>query len=253
MHLFIENIEAARCVLLTLPQIPLKTFTGLHKKSGTKGGLHPVWGFPSVRPENTSSVVQVESLFWSWVPYKGCPVKELQDEAQTVFILIQRDLRVQFTHLAAKRQLVTEMEVLRTWHSDQEEQAKPSLAFEYEARDLSLPFGLHHSGPGPAESILQDEEHQTRGRIYAIKIALDIGLGGLAATQSGKPTALDVLRQEVDALGRETRELHGRVNRRVPASALMGLRRSLDALAYEAHGQIPSYEPQWVIPLDLWV
>ncbi|POM64959.1 Hypothetical protein PHPALM_19437, partial [Phytophthora palmivora] len=50
---------------------------------------------------------------------------------------------------------------------------------------------------------------------------------------------------DVDTLGRETRELHGRVNRRVPASGLMGLRRSLDALASEAHGHVPSYGPQW--------
>ncbi|POM72723.1 Hypothetical protein PHPALM_10524 [Phytophthora palmivora] len=76
VSLFIENIEAARCVLLAPHQIPLKEFTRLRKKSETKGGLHP------------------------------------------------------------------------------------------------------------------DEVHQTRDRIYAIKIALDIGLGGLAADQFGKPTAL---------------------------------------------------------------
>lgn len=59
VSLFIENIEAARCVLLAPHQIPLKEFTRLRKKSETKGGLHPVWGFPSVQPENTSSVAQV--------------------------------------------------------------------------------------------------------------------------------------------------------------------------------------------------
>ncbi|POM66357.1 ATP-binding cassette (ABC) Superfamily [Phytophthora palmivora] len=92
--LFIKNIEAARCVLLGSHQIPIKEFTRLRKKSETKGGLHP--------PENTSSVAQAEALFWSWVPHRGCPVKELQAEAQLEFILIQRDLRVQFTHLMAK-------------------------------------------------------------------------------------------------------------------------------------------------------
>ncbi|POM63890.1 LOW QUALITY PROTEIN: Hypothetical protein PHPALM_20655 [Phytophthora palmivora] len=57
--LFIENIETARCVLLAPHQLPLKEFTRLRKKAETKGGLHPVWGFPSVQPENTSSVAQV--------------------------------------------------------------------------------------------------------------------------------------------------------------------------------------------------
>ncbi|POM74535.1 ATP-binding cassette (ABC) Superfamily [Phytophthora palmivora] len=79
-------------------------FTRLRKKSETKGGLHPVWGFPSVQPENTSSVAQAEP----------CSVKELQADAQLEFILIQQDLRVLFAHLVANRQLVTEMEVLKS-------------------------------------------------------------------------------------------------------------------------------------------
>ncbi|GMF26137.1 unnamed protein product [Phytophthora fragariaefolia] len=40
--LFLENIEAARCVLLAPHRIPLKEFTCLGKKPETKGGLHPV-------------------------------------------------------------------------------------------------------------------------------------------------------------------------------------------------------------------
>ncbi|POM59703.1 ATP-binding cassette (ABC) Superfamily [Phytophthora palmivora] len=71
-------------------------------KSETKGGHHPVWGFPWVQPENTSSVAQVEALFWSWVPHKGCLVKELQAEAQLEIMLIRRDRQVQFAHLVAK-------------------------------------------------------------------------------------------------------------------------------------------------------
>ncbi|POM68758.1 ATP-binding cassette (ABC) Superfamily [Phytophthora palmivora] len=114
VSLFIENIEAARCVLLAPHQIPLKEFTRLRKKSD----LHPVWGFPSVQPENTSSVAHVTGSAGIHIDPAG------------------------------------------------------------------------PSGPGPAESFLQDEVHHTRDRIYAIKIALDIGLGGLATTQFGKPTAL---------------------------------------------------------------
>ncbi|POM73903.1 Hypothetical protein PHPALM_9198 [Phytophthora palmivora] len=61
---------------------------------------------------------------------------------------------------------------------------------------------------------------------------------------SGKPTALDVLHQGVDGPGRETREIHWRVNRRVSAFTLKELRRCLDALTYEANDHIPSDEPQ---------
>ncbi|POM72752.1 ATP-binding cassette (ABC) Superfamily [Phytophthora palmivora] len=280
VHLFLENIDAARCVLLAPPKIPFKEFTRLRKKSETKGDLHPVWGFPWMQLEHTFSVAQAAG---------SLTLKELQGEAQLEFILIQQDLRDQFAHLVVKRQLITEMEVLRSstqpssqrdrggqqpsgslpgaslpapinsvkWdilptslaagaarsaaalrrhaprerearHSDQERHAKPSLVFEYEARSQSLPPRPPTSGPDRAGSFLQDE------------IALDIGLGALAATQSDKPTAFDVLRQDVDALGRETRELHGRVNHQVPAFALKELHRSLDALAFWAHIQMPA-------------
>ncbi|POM74536.1 Hypothetical protein PHPALM_8508 [Phytophthora palmivora] len=90
--------------------------------------------------------------------------------------------------------------------SDQGGQEELSHAFGYQAP--SQPYLL--------DPLIRDKVHQPRDRIYAIEIALDIGLGGLAAAQFGKPTAVDVLRQDVGALGRETRELHGRINRRVP-------------------------------------
>ncbi|KAG2907876.1 hypothetical protein PC117_g20090 [Phytophthora cactorum] len=53
--LFAENIEAARCVLLAPHRIPLKEFTTRHKKPENRGGLHPVWGYPWVCPENCQS------------------------------------------------------------------------------------------------------------------------------------------------------------------------------------------------------
>ncbi|POM72991.1 Hypothetical protein PHPALM_10211 [Phytophthora palmivora] len=75
-------------------------------------------------------------------------------------------------------------------------------------------------------------------------IALGLGPSGQAAAQAGKPKALEVLRQDVNALGRETLELHGRVDQRVPASALKELRRDLDTLIQEMPGRMPSYESQ---------
>ncbi|POM60439.1 hypothetical protein PHPALM_30710 [Phytophthora palmivora] len=212
-----------------------------------------------------------------WVPHTGCPVKDLQAEAQLEFILIQQDLRVQFAHLVVKRQLVTEMEMLRSStqpssHGERGAQQPsgslpgaglpaPINSVKWDIPTTSLAAGAprsasalgqpapHGSGARRSDQGGQEELlHCIKPAIEYMRLRLHYGLGGLAAAQFGKPTALDVLRQDVDALGHETRELHGRVNRRVPASAFKGLRRSLDALAYEAHGQMPFYGPQWYSP-----
>ncbi|POM64900.1 Hypothetical protein PHPALM_19508, partial [Phytophthora palmivora] len=82
--LFVRDIEAARCVLLAPHRIPLKEFTSLRKKPEDRGGLSPVWGYPWVQPENTTTQTQAEDLFWRW-----------------------------FAHLIAKRQLHSVMEGLR--------------------------------------------------------------------------------------------------------------------------------------------
>ncbi|POM79023.1 Hypothetical protein PHPALM_3370 [Phytophthora palmivora] len=89
-----------------------------------------------------------------------------------------------------------------------------------------------------------DEVRQLRDRVYAIEIAIGLGPAGQAADQAGKPGVLEVLRRDLDALGRETHKRHGCVDRRVPASALKELRRGLDTLSHEVHGRMPSYEPQ---------
>ncbi|KAG2889966.1 hypothetical protein PC119_g17524 [Phytophthora cactorum] len=65
--LFTENIEAARCVLLAPHRIPLKEFTTRRKKHENRGGLHPVWGYPWVCPENCQSWGAADLLFWKWV------------------------------------------------------------------------------------------------------------------------------------------------------------------------------------------
>ncbi|POM64297.1 Hypothetical protein PHPALM_20192 [Phytophthora palmivora] len=127
--------------------------------------------------------------------------------------------------------------------SDQGGREELSHAFEYDAPSQPHPSGPSTSGRDSVGSLLSDEVRQLRDRVYAIEVALGLGPGGQAAAHAGKPWGLEVVRQDVDALGRETRELHGRVDRRVLASALKELRRSLNALAYETHGQMPSYEP----------
>ncbi|POM70395.1 ABC Superfamily [Phytophthora palmivora] len=47
--LFVNDIEAARCVLLAPHRIPLKEFTSLRKKPEDRGRLFPVWGYPWFR------------------------------------------------------------------------------------------------------------------------------------------------------------------------------------------------------------
>ncbi|POM72625.1 ATP-binding cassette (ABC) Superfamily [Phytophthora palmivora] len=64
--LFVNDIEATRCVLLALHRIPLKEFTSLRKKPEDRGGLFPLWGYPWVQPENTTTQTQAEDLFWRW-------------------------------------------------------------------------------------------------------------------------------------------------------------------------------------------
>ncbi|POM60990.1 LOW QUALITY PROTEIN: ATP-binding cassette (ABC) Superfamily [Phytophthora palmivora] len=64
--LFVNDIEAARCVLLAPHRIPLKEFTSLRKKPEDRSGLFPVWGYPWVQPENTTTQTQAEDLFWRW-------------------------------------------------------------------------------------------------------------------------------------------------------------------------------------------
>ncbi|GMF44446.1 unnamed protein product [Phytophthora fragariaefolia] len=106
--LFQENIEAARRVLLASHRIPLKEFTSLRKKPETKGGLHPVWGYPCVQPEGTAGFPQAESVFWAGVLEQGYQRQELgqlKAELALSSVLDQRDLRIEFAHLIAKRQL----------------------------------------------------------------------------------------------------------------------------------------------------
>ncbi|POM68896.1 LOW QUALITY PROTEIN: ATP-binding cassette (ABC) Superfamily [Phytophthora palmivora] len=330
--LFVNDIEAARCVLLAPHRISLKEFTSLRKKPEDRGGLFPIWGYPWIQPENTTTQSQAEDLFWRWVSLKNFTVqelKELREDRLLSYVLDQRDLRA---HLIAKRQPHSVMEGLRqqskssaqdeggygtvnpgTVHhkaakkprttyarllslipdlnnlravnpepvfrlprvlddlatsqaagafqtaaalgrtaphgsgsprSDQGGQEELSHAFEYEAPSQPHSSGPSTSGRDSVGSLLNDEVRQLWDRVYAIEIALGLGPGGQAASQAGKPGTLEVLRHDLDALGRETHELHGRVDRRAPAAAVKELRRGLDVLSHEMRGRMLSYEPQ---------
>ncbi|POM71805.1 Hypothetical protein PHPALM_11575 [Phytophthora palmivora] len=216
--LFVSDIEAARRVLLAPHRIPLKEFTSLRKKPEDRGGL-----FPNFTVQES---------------------KELREDRLLFYVLEQRDLHIVFVHLIAKQQLHSVMEGIRheigARRSDQGGQEELSHAFGYEAPSQPHPSRPSTSGRDSMGSLFPSSSD----RVYAIEIALGLGPGGQAAAQAGKPGVLDALHQDMNVLGRETRELHGCVERRVPASALKELRRGLDALSHEAHGRMPSYEPQ---------
>ncbi|POM63689.1 Hypothetical protein PHPALM_20877 [Phytophthora palmivora] len=95
--------------------MPLE-FTSLRKKPEDRGGLFPVWGYPWVQSENITTQSQAEDLFWRWVSLKNFIVqelKELREDRLLSYVLDQRDLRIEFAHLVAKRQLHSVMEGLR--------------------------------------------------------------------------------------------------------------------------------------------
>ncbi|POM74622.1 ATP-binding cassette (ABC) Superfamily [Phytophthora palmivora] len=130
--LFVRDIEAARCVLLAPHRIPLKEFISLRKKPEDRGGLFPVWGYPWVQPENTTTQTQAEDLFWRWVSLKNFTVQELnelREDRLLSYVLDQHDLRIEFAHLIAKRQLHSVMEGLR-------QQSKSSARGPYTVRRL---------------------------------------------------------------------------------------------------------------------
>ncbi|KAF4147444.1 hypothetical protein GN958_ATG03399, partial [Phytophthora infestans] len=107
-QLFVDNLEAARCVLLAPHRIPLKDFTTCRKKPETRGGLYPLWGYPWVMPESCPTWSSCEDMFWAWVEtlkYSPTELRELHEDQLLSRILDQRDLRVRFAHLISKRML----------------------------------------------------------------------------------------------------------------------------------------------------
>ncbi|POM68948.1 Hypothetical protein PHPALM_14827, partial [Phytophthora palmivora] len=286
--LFVNDIEAARCVLLAQHRIPLKEFTSLRKKPEDRGGLFPVWGYPCVQSENTTTQFQSEDLFWKWVSLKNFTVqelKELREDRLLSYVLDQRDLRIELVYLVAKRQLHSVMEGLRqqSKSSAQDERGygsvnpgtvhrksakKPRTTYAPAVDPKSQQPSGSQSGaglPAPMSSVTRGSpatsqaagaltRFRVRGSFSSVSfwtLIFGSGLCGVpvflsdeAASQAGKPGGLEVLRRDLDALGRETHELHGRVDRRVPASTLKELRRGLDALSHEVHGRMTSYEPQ---------
>ncbi|KAE9174139.1 hypothetical protein PF002_g29138, partial [Phytophthora fragariae] len=183
--LFLGDIEVARCVLLVPHKLTLKEFTTLRKKPEDKGGLHPVWGFHWVKPNENMTWNEVEDLFWRYVQRKG--------------------------------------------YSDH--------GYEPEA---TQPYA---GAPSQVVALQQEEIRLLRDRVYALEIALGVDLGGEAASRAGQPGAVERLRADVASLFRETRDLHGRVDRRADLSSYDSLRSQLAGLRAELHGHAPQQQP----------
>ncbi|KAG3067453.1 hypothetical protein PI124_g21729 [Phytophthora idaei] len=122
--LFLTYILAARCVLLAPHHIPLKEFTALCKKPENRDGLHPVWGYPWVIPEQSSSQNYANDLFWKWVcfhDYTPKALRELQEDRLMSHILDLRDLRITVAHLVGRRQLTQDIRKLNAASSARDE------------------------------------------------------------------------------------------------------------------------------------
>ncbi|EGZ18282.1 hypothetical protein PHYSODRAFT_432448, partial [Phytophthora sojae] len=114
--LFLGDVEVARCVLLAPHKLTLKEFTTLRKKPEDKGGLHPVWGFHWVKPNDNMTWSEVEDLFWRYVQRKGYSdqeFKELREDRTLSAILDVRELRIEFAQLVSKRKLHSKMDELK--------------------------------------------------------------------------------------------------------------------------------------------
>ncbi|KAG4053237.1 hypothetical protein PC123_g11620 [Phytophthora cactorum] len=145
-----------------------KEFSTRRKKPENRGGLHPVWGYPWVCPENCQSWGAADLLFWKWVAshsYSQEKLRELQQDLLLSYILDQRDLRIEFVHLVSKRLLPKDFQK-RTASSAQAERGYelyasapiPRLGKKarttHEASAASVPRSRQPSGsqPGAAQS-----------------------------------------------------------------------------------------------------
>ncbi|KAE9194420.1 hypothetical protein PF002_g23609 [Phytophthora fragariae] len=125
-------------------------------------------------------------------------------------------------------------------HDDQGGPAVASHDHGYEP-EATQPHG---GGPSQVVALQQEEIRLLRDRVYVLEIALGVGLGGEAASRAGQPGAVEQLRADVASLFRETRDLHGRVDRRADLSSYDSLRNQLAGLRTELHGHAPQPEQQ---------
>ncbi|EGZ11941.1 hypothetical protein PHYSODRAFT_250605 [Phytophthora sojae] len=238
----LEKLSAPRGLIGGRP-LTLKEFTTLRKKPEDNGGLHPVWGFHWVKPNDNMTWSEVEDLFWRSVQRKGYSdqeFKELREDRTLSAILDVRELRIEFGQLVSKRKLHSKMDELGSAHYDQGGPAVASHGHGSEP-EATQPYA---GAPSQVVALQQEEIRLLRDRVYVLEIALGVGLGGEAAARAGQFGAVERLREDVASLYQETRSLHGRGDRRADLSSYDSLRNQLAGLRAELHGHAPYPEQQ---------
>ncbi|KAE8976774.1 hypothetical protein PR002_g25213 [Phytophthora rubi] len=275
----LEKLTAPRGLIGGTTQVTLKEFATLRKKPEDKGGLHPVWGFHWVKPNENMTWGEVEDLFWRCVQRKGYSdqaYKELREDRTLSAILDMRELRIEFVQLVSKRKLRPKMDEL-----NQEARAKAREERERVCLELlnGLPRAIQHRVTPPLhEQLAPTMEPPLPDDSFHVVVDLPITIkegwrwprttmatsqrqrsrmlgprarwwlcskrrfvfSGTACTSSrshlalalaarlplvaGQPGAVERLRVDVASLFRETRDLHGRVDRRADLSSYDSLR-----------------------------
>ncbi|POM73438.1 LOW QUALITY PROTEIN: Hypothetical protein PHPALM_9717 [Phytophthora palmivora] len=254
----------------------------LRKKPEDRGGLFPVWGYPWVQPKNTTTQTQAGDLFWRWVSLKNFTVqelKELREDRLLSYVLDQRDLRIEFAHLVAKRQLHSVMEGLRQQSKSSAQDdcgygpptqgpytaaKKPRTTYAPAVDPKSQqPSGSQPGAglPAPTSSVTRGQEELShafeyeapsqphssgpsisgRDSVGSLPLGLDLEVRLPLRLASRGP--LGPFAKTWTLLVVKRMSSMGALTAELRA-ALKELRRGLDALSHEVRGRMPSYEPQ---------
>ncbi|KAE9124361.1 hypothetical protein PF010_g6034 [Phytophthora fragariae] len=170
-------------------QVTLKELATLRKKPEDKGGLHPVWGFHWVKPNENMTWGEVEDLFWRCVQRKGYSdqaYKELREDRTLSAILDMRELRIEFVQLVSKRKLRPKMDELnqeaRAKAREERERGATTSATvprtpakkprtTYEAVAASRPISQQPSGSLPGAAQRAPTSYPTQGNPSASRAA----------------------------------------------------------------------------------
>ncbi|GMG18606.1 unnamed protein product [Phytophthora fragariaefolia] len=278
--LFQENIEAARCVLLSPHRIPLKEFTSLPelalasvldqrelriefahliaKRQLSVGssardqcgyGAYAKVTIPRrvAKKPRTTYEAAVVSGPRSRQPSGGLPGASPLAPTSSVTRCIRATSQgagVSNEHAAHEEHAPHSNGGLRSGQEEPEE-----ATYDYEPPTTAGGSRTPSRTVDPAVALQQEEMLLFRDRLYAIEIALGLGPGGQAAAQSGKQGALEDLRAEVQSIRHAIRDLHDRVDRRAAVGELFThrqkvyhLRSELRALREtQPRGYSPSY------------
>ncbi|GMF34413.1 unnamed protein product [Phytophthora fragariaefolia] len=245
--LFQANIEAARCVLLAPDRIPLKEFLVSVRSrrlrvdstpSGVTLGSNPKGPLASLKPSRSfgRGSLSKDTNAKSWINSKRnlrCPLSwtsansALSSTTSSLFaslawvtaLVMSAGAGASHERAAPGEHAPHGSGGLRSGHEEPEQ-----ASYDYEPPTTAGGSRSPSKTVDPAVALQQEEMRLFCDRLYAIKIALGLGPGGHAASQSGKQWALEDLCAEVQSLRHEIRDLHDRVDRRAAVGEVATLR-----------------------------